>query len=64
MEEYQQRVVTEKDDLKIKIDNLLRFLDSEIFLKMEDVEKTRLREQKKVMEKYHGILVDRINGFH
>ena len=64
MEEYQQRVVTEKDDLKIKIDNLLRFLDSDIYSKMEDEKKIKLKEQKKVMEKYHGILVDRINGFH
>lgn len=62
MQPYQERVVTEKKELDIKIDSLTDFL-SKTPEQLDVTEKLRLQHQLVIMELYSGILAIRIKHF-
>ena len=65
MEEYQQRVVEEKNALDEKIQSLEAFMteDNETFAALPVAEKTRMAHQRDHMEAYSRVLGDRISNF-
>ena len=63
MQEFQQRVVSEKSDLDGKREKLLAFLNTDIFRGLPQAEKDRLRTQLSVMGVYSDILNQRIAAF-
>lgn len=60
---YQERVVCEKKELDEKLEKLCPFIDSDIFNKLEEGDKTLLIEQQAVMSSYSNILANRIDRF-
>jgi len=66
MQPYQQRVVTEFDELYVKWADLGRFLGNttlETLEKLGEEEYNRLNNQYVIMEQYVNILAERINSF-
>lgn len=64
MKEYQQRVITEKQELDAKIEALGTFINtSPIFGTLPSAEKERLEAQWEVMQEYSAILGERIENF-
>ena len=63
MEEYQKRVVAEKEELDKKISKLTAFISSKRITTVRITEQQRLREQREIMEKYSSILAERIMCF-
>jgi len=63
MKPFQQRVVTERDELAEKLTSLDSFIGGEIFKVIPAEEKIRLAKQAVVMKEYLDILNDRINAF-
>ena len=63
MQDFQQRVVDEKNDLHEKIEKLSAFIETETFIKLPFDEQGRLKAQQTAMEKYREILLDRIANF-
>jgi hypothetical protein len=66
MQPYQQRVVTEFDELYVKWAALGRFLGNttlETLEKLGEEEYNRLNNQYVIMEQYVNILAERINSF-
>ncbi len=65
MEDYQNRVVKEKEDLDLKIKNLQRFIEKggEIWQSLDGFEQQDLKDQLKHMQVYTHILQKRINRF-
>lgn len=66
MQPYQQRVVTEFDELYVKWADLGRFLGNttlETLEKLGEEEYNRLSNQYVIMEQYVNILAERINSF-
>jgi len=64
MQPHQQRVVDEKAELDKKAYALSQFIGAnEIFLKLDQAEQDRLREQCEVMWQYSEILGARIAAF-
>jgi len=65
MEDFQQRVVTEKEELDIKIKALQNFIEKggEIWQTLEYYEQEDLKSQLKHMQVYSHILQKRINRF-
>lgn len=61
MQPFQERVVTEKKELDIKIESLLAFLAKDNTL--EKTEELRLKHQLVIMELYSNILGLRIKHF-
>ena len=61
MQPYQERVVTEKKELDVKIDALTEFLSKDS--NVTNLEKLRMQSQLVVMELYSGILASRIKHF-
>ena len=62
-EEYQQRVVVEKDDLDMKIGKLAEFLAKDAFSSLKAAEQTRMQRQLEKMRDYSTILGERIAAF-
>jgi hypothetical protein len=60
---YQQRVITEQDELDIKMLALSKFFDTKFFLDLPDVEQNLLRKQYVYMQRYSSILSERISNF-
>lgn len=60
---YQQRVVTERDELADRLAKLLDFLRSPLFLKLDAAERSRLRNQARFMDGYLAVLGERIEAF-
>jgi hypothetical protein len=58
---YQARLIAEYDDLKVKIEKLSSFNQSDIFKTLESDEQTDLQEQLVHMQNYHQILHRRLN---
>jgi hypothetical protein len=52
MQPYQQRVVTERDDLQAKIERLAEFLDTETYSTLPEPERLRLALQLRHMNSY------------
>lgn len=63
MAPHQQRVVDEKNELDNKLEKLVEFLDTQLFLGLPIEEKFRLRRQSVVMDEYSNILAARIGAF-
>ena len=68
MEQYQVRVIKERDDLKKKIDKLEDFIspkdrDYSIIGSLSILEISRLVKQRNIMESYLDILNQRISDF-
>jgi len=63
MQEFQKRVVAERDDLKVKLDALCKFFKTDTFSNLPEDEKHRLYDQQATMFRYTEILDDRINHF-
>ena len=63
MEDWQKRVIDEKEDLDKKIFKLNEFLDSDEFYEMEGPTVRLLWNQVELMEKYSDILAARIYYF-
>lgn len=60
---HQQRVVTERADLNLKIEALGRFFATGVFIALVEAEQSRLRRQLGVMQEYSDILSERIAAF-
>jgi hypothetical protein len=63
LQPHQQRVVTEKDELDVKIDKLDTFRAGTIFPTLAEDEQDRLNKQLSFMRQYSGVLADRIAAF-
>ena len=63
MEEFQKRVVEEKEALDDKLTRLVPFIGSETFNGLPEDEQKRLRRQEMLMELYSDILAERIANF-
>lgn len=63
MKEFQKRVITENIHLKDKIDNLVKFIETETFSSLPKDEKGRLKKQMSLMEQYSSVLSERIKSF-
>lgn len=63
MTDYQQRVVREKEELDVKLNNLDSFLVSEQFIFLDIEEKRRLLRQAAYMRDYSNVLKERIKAF-
>jgi len=64
MEEYQKRVIEEKEELDKKIKKLASFLDTGMFVKLTKDDVGLLRTQHSIMLAYRTILKMRINVFY
>jgi len=64
MQEYQQRVVTEKEELDVKAKALSEFIgNNKAFDLIESEEQERMKEQCEIMWQYSEILGARIAAF-
>jgi hypothetical protein len=64
MEPHQDRVVAEKDDLRVKLDKLKAFImESPVFKTLPKEEQSRLNRQYDAMLEYYNILGERITAF-
>jgi hypothetical protein len=63
VEEFQQRVLQEKEDLQLKRDKLEQFTHSTSFGTLSIEERARLQRQLVVMGEYLAILNSRIVNF-
>ena len=61
---HQERVIDERVDLNIKLDNLTAFIEGNpIFKSLPDDERRRLNRQFDLMAEYSSVLTQRINAF-
>jgi len=63
MPPYQERVVTEKVDLDIKLTKLESFFQTETYATLEVLERVRLKAQAYHMRQYSNVLGERIAAF-
>jgi hypothetical protein len=63
MEPYQQRVLSEKDELDDKIQELATFMQGDTFSSLDIEERDDMDLQLDVMKLYSRILVSRITRF-
>lgn len=63
MKEYQQRVIDEKKELDARLNRLESFIMSLAFDDVDDLERSRLVQQKHIMVQYSMILEERILAF-
>lgn len=61
--QYQERVVNEKAELDERAEKLRVFCQTSTFLKLDDVEQSRLTHQLAVMREYSVVLGLRIAAF-
>lgn len=57
---HQERVVTERNELKIKLDGLLKFYKTPLFVQLDPDEQGRLHKQGLLMAEYLSVLEERI----
>jgi hypothetical protein len=62
-EEWQARVLDEKDALLEKLEKLEKFITSDAFANLAHAERIRLDRQVKIMQLYDQVLYERINAF-
>ena len=60
---YQQRVITEQEELDTKMSALSKFFDTKFFSDLPDVEQRLRRKQDGYMEQYSSALSERISNF-
>lgn len=63
MTAFQERVIAEKSELDVKTSALGKFLGGDIFKTLPEDEQKRLGCQHSLMEKYSGVLGERITNF-
>jgi hypothetical protein len=63
MKPYQERVVTEKAELDVKLDKLLTFINADTLAKLDPAEQERMRRQAQHMTAYAQVLGERIAAF-
>lgn len=63
MQEFQQRVVTEKEDLDAKLAALRAFFSTPTFAGLPEAERSRMVKQAGFMDGYSGVLGERIAAF-
>ena len=63
MQPYQQRVVTEREELSEKIVKLTKFFDTEMYQALPGPEQDRMFRQLKHMNAYSDVLAERIVAF-
>ena len=63
MEPYQQRVIDEQEELKVKLSALGDFVQSEMFQGLPEIERDALNSQRVFMAGYSGVLSRRISRF-
>lgn len=64
LEDWQQRVVTEADELGSRINRLRDMFRTETFANLHESEKYILRQQIRPMQDYYDILCSRIERFY
>jgi len=60
MDDFKLRLEAEQTELQDKLQKLTRFLGSERFKEIDDVQKTLLNVQARAMETYNQVLLERI----
>ena len=60
---HQQRVITEQDELEIKLLALSKFFDTKLFTALPGTEQSLLRKQYGYMQQYSSVLSERISNF-
>ena len=63
MEAHQLRAVDEKSELDEKLTKLLAFFQSDLFAKLPEAERSRLRNHARFMDGYSAVLGERIAAF-
>lgn len=63
LQPHQERVIEERDELKIKLAKLLSFLDTRTFSALSEAERLRLHRQSTYMAEYAAVLDERIAEF-
>jgi hypothetical protein len=63
MNDFQLRVIKEKDELDVKINALCSFMVKDIFESLKLEEQFRLKKQFEIMKLYSAILGERIAHF-
>lgn len=63
MEEWQRRVITEKNEMEDRIGGLKNFLNSESSVYIEEEDRIILRWQLSIMDQYLQVLIIRIENF-
>lgn len=63
MQEFQKRVVIEKDELDQKRQKLAEFISGSVFDALPEEEKQRLQRQASIMFDYSTVLGERISAF-
>lgn len=63
MQPYQERVITEKQELDTKIEKLTTFFSTTTFNALSVIDRTMLKAQHSVMQQYSKILEERIARF-
>lgn len=58
--EYQQRMIGELAQLNIKLAALQKYTKSDLFLKLDFIDRDLLQEQCRMMARYSGVLTDRL----
>lgn len=61
---YQQRVLEEHTALDTKMVSLAKFFETEWFIDLPDNEQSLLRKQYGYMQRYAGVLCERIKNFN
>lgn len=64
MEDWQQRVVSERDELAARLDRLSAFLEGDRAMAIESYPRVLLIRQRRVMSEYLSILDERIALFN
>ena len=63
MEDFQTRVVLERDELQENCRALFKFINNQHFKTLTEAEQKRLNRQQAAMELYFDILNERIDNF-
>ena len=63
LQPHQERVITERSELAMKVDKLTEFLLGDIFKGLDERERMRLMKQHTFMERYLQVLDERICAF-
>ena len=63
MQEFQERVIAEKDELDQKRKKLSDFISGSVFQALPEEEKQRLQRQASIMFDYSTVLGERISAF-
>lgn len=63
LQPHQERVVVETNEVKLKLTNLAKFINSDFFKTVDTDEQERLKRQIGFMRQYYDVLEERIAAF-